>query len=171
MKYKQIISSRFYVRINQFQPSKELFHSIAKHFSTSVNKLNIVNGIHFIHFHAVFPLGRVARTTALGGLGISHGQEQFQLVLLAPHQDGTKQGHRCSHSTWSLTTSGLLSCEFSQQDVPHQLFVGHSAHTVELTQMWSLNSEKWFDIQGFVNFTAACFVARCHTRGVRRRAK
>jgi len=46
-----------------------------------------------------FRVGRVAWATALGGLGIPHGQQQFQIVLLAPHQDGTK---RCSHSTWSL---------------------------------------------------------------------
>jgi len=46
-----------------------------------VNKINNVNGIHFIHFHAVFALRRVAGTTALGRFGISHGQQQFQIVL------------------------------------------------------------------------------------------
>jgi len=51
-----------------------------------------------MHFHADFPLGRVAGATTTE-LDIFHGQQQFQVVLLAPHQDGTKQGRRCSHST------------------------------------------------------------------------
>jgi len=50
-------------------------------------------------FKPAFPLGRVAGATALGGLGIYHGQQQFQIVLLALHQGGTKQCRRCSHST------------------------------------------------------------------------
>jgi len=41
----------------------------------------------------------MVRTTALGGLGIPHGQQQFQIVLLASHQYETKQGRRCGHST------------------------------------------------------------------------
>jgi len=36
-----------------------------------------------------FPLGRVARATSTGELG----QQQFQIVLLAPHQNETKQGY------------------------------------------------------------------------------
>jgi len=46
-----------------------------------------------------FPLGRFAWATSTGELGIPQGQQQFQVVLLAPHQDGTKQGLRCSYST------------------------------------------------------------------------
>jgi len=46
-----------------------------------------------------FPLRRVAEATVPGELGIPHGQQQFQIVLLAPHQDRTKQGWRCSNST------------------------------------------------------------------------
>jgi len=64
----------------------------------------------FIHFMSAFPLGRVAGAAAPEGLGIPHGQQQFQIVLLAPHQDGTKQGRRCHHST-----SGSLCSGFSQQ--------------------------------------------------------
>ena len=41
------------------------------------------------------------RNAALRGLEISHGQQQFQIVLLAPQQEGNKQDRRCSHSTWS----------------------------------------------------------------------
>jgi len=40
-----------------------------------------------------------SRQTALE-LEIPHGQQQFQVILLASHQDGTKQGRRCSHATW-----------------------------------------------------------------------
>jgi len=50
-------------------------------------------------FIPAFPLGRVAGEAALGGFGIHHGQQQFQIVVLDPHQDECKQGHRCIHST------------------------------------------------------------------------
>jgi len=46
-----------------------------------------------------FRLGEVAGATALGELGIPHSQQQFQIVLLAPREDETKQGRRCSYST------------------------------------------------------------------------
>jgi len=41
--------------------------------------------MHFIHFHARFSSREGHGATALGGLGIYHGQQQFQIVLLAPH--------------------------------------------------------------------------------------
>ena len=50
------------------------------------------NLIHSFIF--TFPLGSVAGTAALRGLEIPHGQQQFQVILLAPHQDETKQGWR-----------------------------------------------------------------------------
>jgi len=43
-------------------------------------------------FMPAFPLVRVAGAAALGGLEIPHGQQKFHIVLVAPHQDGTKQG-------------------------------------------------------------------------------
>ena len=52
-----------------------------------------------IRFHARFALGRVAGATSIGQLGIPPGQQQFQIVLLVPHKNGTKQGRRCSYST------------------------------------------------------------------------
>ena len=58
--------------------------------------------IHLLSIVTAFLFARVAREAALGGHEIPHGQQQSQIVLLAPHQDGTKQGQRCSHSTWSL---------------------------------------------------------------------
>jgi len=36
-------------------------------------------------FMPAFPLWRVAGAAALGGLGIPHGQQHFQIILLAPH--------------------------------------------------------------------------------------
>jgi len=53
-------------------------------------------------FVPTYPLERVAGAASLGGLEIPHDQQQSQIVLFIPHQDGTKQGWRCSHSTWSL---------------------------------------------------------------------
>ena len=53
-------------------------------------------------FMPTFPRDRVAMPADLGGLGIHCGQQQLQLILLAPHYAGAKQGGRCSHSTWSL---------------------------------------------------------------------
>jgi len=76
------------------------------------------NLIHSFIF--TFPLGSVAGTAALRGLEIPHGQQQFQVILLAPHQDETKQGWRWSHCTWSLGD-------------PYQSFVGHSGHMAEPT--------------------------------------
>jgi len=46
-----------------------------------------------------FPLGRVAAVAALRGLGIPHGQQKFQIALLGPHQDKTKQVRKRSRST------------------------------------------------------------------------
>jgi len=64
-----------------------------------VNKLNNVNVIHFIHFHARFSSREGRGATSIGGRGRPHSQQQFQIVLLAPHQDETKQGRRFSYST------------------------------------------------------------------------
>ena len=58
--------------------------------------------IHSLVFVPAFPLRRVVWSAALGEPKIPHDQQQSQIVLLAPHQDGTKQGLRRSHATWSL---------------------------------------------------------------------
>ena len=61
-----------------------------------------------------------------------------------------------------MTSEPLLDW-FSQLDL-RQSFVGYSGHTDEPIYLCFLNSEeKWFDIQGSANFTAAHFVAKCHT--------
>jgi len=81
--------------------------------------------IPFIFIHA-FPRGRVAAVTALGGLAILRDQLQSKIVLLAPHQDETKQGRRCTVFTaprpWM--TSEPFFRGFSQLDLPRQSFVG-----------------------------------------------
>jgi len=54
-----------------------------------------------IIYTPAFSLGKVACAAALGGREIHHGLQQFQIFLLAPHKDGTKQGRTCNHGTWS----------------------------------------------------------------------
>jgi len=45
-----------------------------------------------------------------------------------------------------------------RQDLPHQSFLGHSSRVAESLQLGTLHSdEKWLNIQGFANFTAAQF--------------
>ena len=57
---------------------------------------------HSLIFIPAFTLRIAAGQQPYGELKIPHGQEQFQMVLLARNQDGTKQGRRCSNSTWSV---------------------------------------------------------------------
>jgi len=66
--------------------------------------------IHLLIFVPAFPLGRFTGPAALGGLVIPQDQQQFLIVLLAPHEDRTKQGQRCCHSTWSFDEFGPLCC-------------------------------------------------------------
>lgn len=49
----------------------------------------------------IFPLTRVARA-ALVEREIPHGQQQAQIIMLALHQNCTKQSRRCNHAAWSL---------------------------------------------------------------------
>ena len=64
--------------------------------------------IHLLIFVPSFPLGRVAGAEALGGPGIPHDQQQSQIVLLATHQDGIKQGRRCTVVTPVPSPRGAL---------------------------------------------------------------
>jgi len=58
--------------------------------------------ISFIHsFSCPLFLGESRGAATLGRPEMSHDQQQSQTVM-APHQDGTKQGRRYSHFTWSL---------------------------------------------------------------------
>jgi len=64
--------------------------------------LFLIFEMHLITRILPFPLWRVAGTAAQEGLEPSHGQQQSQMVLLAPHQDMTKQGQRYNHYCWFL---------------------------------------------------------------------
>jgi len=86
----------------------------------------LLNFIHSLIFMPTFPPGRVAQTAALGGFGIAHSQQQLQIILLAAHQDRTKQGLRCSHSTWCLNKLWADFPWVSQQDLLRQSSVEHS---------------------------------------------
>ena len=57
----------------------------------------------FHHFHVFFSFkeGR-EDSSSKRWLVAPHGQQQFRIVLLAPHQDGAKQGQKCSRFIWSL---------------------------------------------------------------------
>ena len=67
-----------------------------------------------------FPPGRVAGAAFTGELGMPHGQQQFWIVLLAPHQDGTKQGRRCSYLTQALDDIWVAFHGFNQQGEFHR---------------------------------------------------
>jgi len=89
----------------------------------------------FIYFHSRFSSRRIAGAAALA-LAIPHSQQQFQIILLAPHQDGIKRKVEdvvTPPSPWS--TSGPLSRGFSQQDLLQQSFLGHSGHVAKPTFM------------------------------------
>ena len=121
--------------------------------------------VHIISFisMSVFPFRKVAGTAAVRELEIPHGFQQCLIFLLVPHQCGTKQGRRCVVTPLALwSTSGSLSCGRSQQVLPRQFSLGHSGHAAK-PLLISLYSQKWIDIQGSANFTAAHFVAKCHT--------
>ena len=66
------------------------------------SKSVLVSCPHSVIFTLAFPLRRVVGAAALGSLEIPHDFQQYLIVLLASHQDGTKQGRKCSHTTWSL---------------------------------------------------------------------
>jgi len=118
----------------------------------------------FIHFHIAFPLENVAWTATSGEFEIPLGQKQFQMVLLASHQDESNLGRRCNHSTWSFVRPLDRFFTGVQQDVPQLFFLGYSLQIVEQSQLRSPHSDnKGFNIQGYVNFTNAHFVVKLQT--------
>ena len=82
-------------------------------------------------------------------------QQQSLIILLAPHQDGPSKVGDVVTPPGPWSTSGSLSRGYGQLDMSRQSFVGHSGNMVEPTSLGYLDSEKWIDIQGFTNFTAA----------------
>jgi len=77
-------------------------------FAENLGMLKNNNGfaVKYIHhlfiFALAFSLGRGTRPAPLEQQKIPRVQHQFQLILLAPQQDGTNQGRKCSHFTWAL---------------------------------------------------------------------
>ena len=112
-------------------------------------------------FAPAFPLKRVAGVAASGGLEIRHGFQQ-SLTVLAPHQDGTKQGWRCNYMAWPCRPLGLFPMGVTSRTCLAS-FLEQFGHMAEPTQLGSLYLEKCFDIQDFTIFAAAHFVAKCHT--------
>jgi len=54
------------------------------------------------HFNACFFSGEGNGRNRAGRLEIPHDFQQSLIVLLAPHQDETKQGRRYNRASWSL---------------------------------------------------------------------
>ena len=80
-----------------------------------------------------FPLGRVTGATSIGEVKIPLSQQQFQIVLLDPHQDETQERLKMlviPPRSWK--TSEPLSCGFNQQGLPPQSFIGHSGCMTKL---------------------------------------
>jgi len=61
---------------------------------------------------------------------------------------------------WSITE--LLNRGFSRQVSLCEITLGHFDHAAKPSKVRSLYSETGFYKQGFTNFTAAQFVAKCH---------
>ena len=91
--------------------------------------------IHLLIIVPGFLLGGIAGAAALGGPEIPHDQQQSQIVLLAPHQDRTRQGWRCTHAPSSLNKLQALPVvvDCNLKDLVSHLFLGHFGHMTELT--------------------------------------
>jgi len=56
----------------------------------------------FIHFHILLSSQESQGEPAISWLEILYGFQQSLIILLAPHQDGTKQGQRRNRTSWPL---------------------------------------------------------------------
>ena len=86
-------------------------------------------------FLPTFPLERVAEAVDQGGLEIPQGQQQSQIVLLAQHQEGTKQGRKCYHSTWSLDVLLAVFPGVQPAGLASPIFSEHSGQMAEPTYL------------------------------------
>jgi len=86
-------------------------------------------------FISTFALRCVAGAVALGGLEITHDFQQSLIVLLPPHQNGTKQGRGWNDATCPLPTSWPLPLGCSRHDMT---FLWHSGHVVD-HRSWHLS--------------------------------
>ena len=112
-------------------------------------------------FQPVFLSGGVAGAAALGGLEIPHGFQKPLIVLLAPHQDGTKQSRRSDHTTWSLVD--LWAADPWASKTCLAKFSSGFLVTWPKHRSCDLYLEvKWPYIQRFTNFASAHSAAKCH---------
>jgi len=80
-------------------------------------------------------LDRVEGAAALGRLETPHGQQQFQIIPLAPHEDGTKEDQRCSQANsslddhWTEQGPGNLLQVHKKKTAP-KVMINPSNHTV-----------------------------------------
>jgi len=104
-----------------------------------VNKLNNVNVIHSIHFHARFSSREGRWISSPRRTGHTSRSTAIQIVLLAPYQDETKKGRRCTVFTtprpW--VTSEPLFRWFNQLDLTRQSFV---------REFWTHGRNRYIDI-------------------------
>ena len=121
----------------------------------------------YIHFQSFFSLSWVAAGHA--GLENLYSFQQHLTVLLAPHQ-----GVACPSrdvitppALWPVFRSHSHWCDWPYS--PRQPFLGHSGLMIEPSQVRSLYSEKWIDIQSFPNFTAVHFLAMWYIIDLSRR--
>jgi len=77
---------------------------------------------YFIRFHAHFPLTRFAGAAARARMEIPHGFPQIQTVLLAPHQDGPKQGPKLLFTFNFIDFHSLLSCRHHNKGLEQVVF-------------------------------------------------
>ena len=105
-------------------------------------------------------------TAARGRLETHYGFQQSLIVLLAPHQDGTKQGWRCIYTTSvSWSTCRPLSVGTCLDNLFRGNMVTRSTH-----RCWDLPIRRRRDstFRDVRNFTVAHFLTTCHTCGLRR---
>jgi len=70
---------------------------------TAISKhRNHIKNLSYIHFHTRFSYGEGRGGSSPRKLEIPHGFQQSQIVLLHPHQGGTKTGRISNHNIWFL---------------------------------------------------------------------
>ena len=93
---------------------------------------------------------------------VVHSCQNLRWLCWLHTKTGPKKGQRCNHSTWSLVNhwAAFLWVQAAGRASPilPETFWTHGWTNF----VGSLVSEKWFNIQGLTNFTAAHFVGKCH---------
>ena len=96
-----------------------------------MNKLNNVNVIHFIHFHACFSSREGRWGSSLRSTWSTHGQQQF-----SGSSTGSTQRRDQAKARDVVISPGAgrsLGHGFGQKDLPRQAFMGYSGRMAEAT--------------------------------------